>query len=76
MLDSGKSGKNNLTDDNGKVADDEGHDSVLSQRGDGKSSIHNRRGVITLVGCSLLMLMLGNESIWGNISIYVLSYFH
>lgn len=32
--------------------------------------------MITLVGCALLMLMLGNIGIWGNVSIYVLSYFH
>ena len=34
------------------------------------------RGVLTLIGGVSLMLYLGCFFLWGNISIYVLSYFH
>ncbi len=37
---------------------------------------HFRRGIFTLIGGVSLQLFLGCFFLWGNISIYVLSYFH
>lgn len=36
----------------------------------------NWRGILTVIGGVFLMLYLGCFFLWGNISIYVLSYFH
>jgi len=38
--------------------------------------IKQREDVLTLVGGFFLMLYLGCFFLWGNISVYVLSYFH
>ena len=35
-----------------------------------------RKGVLSLVGGFFLMLYLGCFYLWGNISVYVISYFH
>ena len=36
----------------------------------------HRRGIMTVIGGVFLMIYLGCFFLWGNISIYVLSYFH
>ena len=35
-----------------------------------------RDGILTLIGGFMIMLYLGCFFLWGNISVYVLSYFH
>ena len=37
---------------------------------------HKRDGILTLIGGFFLMLYLGCFFLWGNISVYVVSYFH
>ena len=41
-----------------------------------KAYLHKRDSILTLIGGFFLMLYLGCFFLWGNISVYVLSYFH
>ena len=51
---------------------DEGH------QGEKKQQLKHlkRDGILTLIGGFFLMLYLGCFFLWGNISVYVVSYFH
>ena len=51
-------------------------DAMASAEREKRARDHHRKGIMTLVGGMVLELFLGGFFLWGNISIYVLSWFY
>ena len=52
------------------------YDQVQQESKEQLDKKHKRDGILTLIGGFFLMLYLGCFFLWGNISVYVVSYFH